>query len=101
MYSYVVPTFPISYSAYKHAVSSIKNKSLRSELETRHGWNLKLWADLRIKTILDRSSKDKDKSLIKWLEIVFKKNFMIHGVKSYMVKLGFLLVNRACLRLED
>lgn len=26
---------------------------------------------------------------------------MIHGVKSYMVKLGFLLVNRACSRLEE
>ncbi len=48
---------------------------------------------------MDRSSKDKDKSLTKWLDIVFKKSFMIHGVKNYMIKLAFLLINRHCLKI--
>jgi hypothetical protein len=44
MYSYVVPTFPISYTAYKSALSSITNENVRVELEMKHGWNLKFWA---------------------------------------------------------
>lgn len=59
MYSYVVPTFPISYIAYKNALASIQNENLKRELEIRHGWNLAFWADLRIKSIMDRSAKER------------------------------------------
>jgi hypothetical protein len=48
---------------------------------------------------MDRSGKDKNKTLVKWLDIVFKKNFMIHGVKNHMVKLAFLLINRHCTKI--
>lgn len=60
-----------------------------------------MWADLRIKTIMDRSGKDRTKSLAKWLEIVFKKSFMIPGVKNFMIKLAFQLVNRNCTKLLE
>ena len=43
---------------------------------------------------MDRSAKDKENNLNKWIDIVFKPKFMLKGVKSYMIKLAFQLVNR-------
>lgn len=50
---------------------------------------------------MDRSAKDKENNLNKWIDIAFKKNFMLKGVKSYMIKLAFQLVNRYAQKLED
>ena len=98
----MMPIFPVSYNAYMMAIPLIKNKSLRKELSTRHNWNLKIWADVRIKSIIDRSGKEKEqKNLGKWIDIVLKSNCMFEGVKNAMIKLTFELVNRYCSKLED
>ena len=66
-------------------------------MEVHHNWKLSLWAELRIKSIMDRSKKDlaikMEGVLVKWIDIIFKKGFIIKGTKSYMIKLSMMLVN--------
>jgi hypothetical protein len=50
---------------------------------------------------MDRSAKERENNLNKWIEIVFKKSFMIEGVKSVMIHLAFILVNRYCNKVEE
>lgn len=104
-YSYVVPTFIISFNAYQDSLKIIDNEKIRQEMAVHHNWKLSLWAELRIKSIMDRSAKDFNLKLegilVKWLDIIFKKNFMVKGTKSYMIKLGMMLVNKYCQQLEE
>ena len=100
LFTYMMPIFPMSYTAYMAALETISNQTIKNELRTRHNWNLKIWADVRIKSILDRNNKDREqKNLIKWVDIVLKKNCMFEGVKNYMIKLTLQLTNRYCLKL--
>ena len=84
------------------AVQNIKNQRIKEELKNRHNWNLTIWADLRTKNIFFRSNKESEgKSISFWVGNVLKKNCMFDGVKSYMVKLIFDLINRYCGKLEE
>lgn len=74
-------------------------------MRTHHNWKLSLWAELRIKSIMDRSAKDFNLKLegvlVKWMDIIFKKGFMIKGTKAYMIRLAMMLINKYCLQYED
>ena len=59
LYTYMMPIFPISYACYVRAVAGVKHQEIKQHLLTYHNWNLKIWADVRVKSILDRSAKQK------------------------------------------
>jgi hypothetical protein len=84
-------------------------------LRLNHNWDLKRWVDVREKNILDRCGKDWDANgkvlktddkpdlklscpdLNKWIDIIFKDNCKIDGVKNEIVKLSIKVVNKFAL----
>lgn len=50
---------------------------------------------------MDRSAKDRENNLNKWVDIVFKKTFMLKGVKSSMIRLSLQLANRFAHQVES
>lgn len=80
----MMPVYPIAYSAYMKNLEKMSHP-IKDQLRRSHNFNIKRWADIRAKNIMDRSEKDSD--LIKWIDIIFKSNCMLEGVKTNMVRL--------------
>jgi hypothetical protein len=86
---------------------------LISGLKKNHNWDLKRWVDVREKNIIDRCTKDweKDKQkqednstcpdLHKWIEIIFKENCKIDGIKNHVATLAIKVVTKYALLIES
>jgi len=88
-----MPIFPVSFRSYQNAIENAKlSEQMTLCFRQHHGWNLKMWATVREKNILDRSATDSD--MLKWADIIFKSNCMLPGTFPDFLKLAFKVINR-------
>ena len=91
LYTYTLPIFPLAFKCFCNHVHLLSNPQMEEELMRTHKWNIKMWVDVKAQDILRKSLND---DITKWLQLVFKEQNFLEGVKAKLIKTALLMIGR-------